>query len=43
MLYRDANVPALDLYWSNKFVNTIQKILIKEIGNTAGYKPLDLR
>jgi len=43
MLSRDADVAVLDLYWSNKFVHTVEKIFVAQIGNMSGYKPLDLR
>ena len=43
MLSRNADTAVLDLYWSNKFVSKIDKVLVEELGNTAGYTPLDLR
>ena len=43
MLSRDSDVTVLDLYWSNKFANSIEKVLTEVLSKDVGYIPLDLR
>ena len=43
MLSRESDVAILDLYWSNKFVFNIEKVLTENLSGDIGYYPLDLR
>ena len=43
MLSRESDVAILDLYWSNKFVFNIEKVLTENLSSEIGYYPLDLR
>lgn len=43
MLSRESDVAILDLYWSNKFVFNIEKVLTENLSSDIGYYPLDLR
>lgn len=43
MLSRESDVTVLDLYWSNKFASSIEKVLTEVLAKDVGYIPLDLR
>ena len=43
MLAREQDVAVLDLYWSNKFVKDIEKVLTDKLSHEVGYLPLETR
>ena len=43
MLSRESDVTVLDLYWSNKFASSIEKVLTEVLAKDVGYISLDLR
>lgn len=43
MLAREQDVAILDLYWGNKFVSDIEKVLTAKLGHEVGYLPLETR
>ena len=43
MLSREQDVTVLDLYWSNKFLGNIDRVLKSQLSEDQNYSPLDLR